>query len=124
MRSRPLLFPLCALILLLPTSNAFAATDCDRACLKTMLDQYLNAVVKHDPAAAPLFVAYRQTENAIVVKPGAGVWKAVTGLGQVQRRFFDPVSGNAGYFGSIEEAAGPAIATLRMRVENRKITEA
>jgi hypothetical protein len=44
---------------------AFAATDCDRACLKTALDQYLNAVIKHDPSAAPLFVAFRQTETRL-----------------------------------------------------------
>src|SRR5262249_2239743 len=124
MRPRELLFPFCAFIVLLSSASVFGATDCDRACLKTMLDQYLNAVVKHDPAAAPLFVAFRQTENATVVKPGTGVWKSVTGLGQVQRRFFDPVSGNAGYFGTIEESGTPAIATLRLRVENRKITEA
>ena len=30
-----------------------SAQTCDRACLKTTLDQYLNAVVKHDPKAAP-----------------------------------------------------------------------
>ena len=34
--------------------TASAQANCDRACLRTMLDQYLNAVVKHDPAAAPL----------------------------------------------------------------------
>jgi hypothetical protein len=32
-----------------------SAQTCDRACLKTTLDQYLNAVVKHDTSAAPLF---------------------------------------------------------------------
>ena len=31
-----------------------AAANCDRACLKATLDQYLAAVIKHDPAAAPL----------------------------------------------------------------------
>src|SRR5512147_915209 len=77
-----------------------AANDCDRACLKSTLDQYLNAVIKHDPSAAPLFVAFRQTENAVVVKPGTGVWKSVTGLGKVQRRYLDTVSGQAGYFGT------------------------
>jgi hypothetical protein len=29
-----------------------SAQTCDRACLKTTLDQYLNAVVKHDTSAA------------------------------------------------------------------------
>jgi hypothetical protein len=101
-----------------------AANDCDRACLKTSLDQYLAAVVKHDPAAAPLFVAFRQTENAVVVKLGTGVWQSVTGLGKVQRRYLDAVSGQAGYFGTVEEGSKLAIVTVRVKVENRKITEA
>ena len=75
--------------------SASAQTTCDRACLRTMLDQYLAAVVKHDPAAAPLVVGFRQTENAINVRPGNGVWKSVTGLGKVQRRYLDATSGQA-----------------------------
>jgi hypothetical protein len=104
---------------------AFAASsDCDRACLHSTLDQYLNAVVKHDPSAAPLIPGFRQTENAVVVREGNGVWKSVTALGKVQRRFLDPVTGQAAYFGTVEEGAGSAIATARVKIENRKITEA
>lgn len=105
--------------------NAFAAAnDCDRACLRNTLDQYLNAVVKHDPAAAPLFAGFRQTDNAVVVKLGTGTWKTVTALGKVQRRYMDPVSGQAGYFGTVEENGEPAIVTVRVKVANRKIAEA
>jgi len=105
-------------------AHAAAASDCDRACLRNALNQYLNAVVKHDPAAAPLFTAFRQTENAVVVRPGTGTWKTVTALGKVQRRYLDPVSGQAGYFGTVEENGEPAIVTGRVKVENRKIAEA
>ncbi len=80
------------------TSIFAAANGCDRACLKTSLDQYLSAVTKHDPAAAPLFVGFRQTENSVVVRLGTGVWKTVTGLGKMQRRYLDPVSEQAGYY--------------------------
>jgi hypothetical protein len=105
-------------------ASAFAAADCDRACLKTTLDQYLNAVVKHDPSAAPLFIGFRHTENATVIKLGTGAWKSVTALGKVQRRYFDTTSGQAGYFGIVEENGAPAIATIRLKIENKKITEA
>ena len=86
MASRLLRVFACAAFLL-PGTTVFAANDCDRACLKTVLDQYLNAVVKHDPSSAPLFVAFRQTENASVVRLGTGMWKTVTGLGKLQRRY-------------------------------------
>src|SRR6187399_2615807 len=98
-------------------------TACDRTCLKTLLDQYLSAVIKHDPAAAKLVVGFRQTENAINVRPGTGVWKTVTGLGKVQRRYLDPVTGQAAYYGTVEEGSETAIVTLRVKVENRKLTE-
>jgi hypothetical protein len=106
-------------------ANAFAAdARCDRACLRTALDQYLDAVVKHDPSAAPLFVGFRQTENAVVERLGTGAWQTITALGKVQRRYLDPVTGQAGYFGIVEEGANASVATLRLRVEDRKITEA
>src|SRR5579871_1303237 len=101
-----------------------AVPDCDRACLKGALDQYLNAVVKHDPSAAPLFVGFRQTENSVVVRLGTGLWQSAKGLGKLQRRYLDPVSGQAGYFGILEEQNGLAIVTARIKVEQRKITEA
>jgi hypothetical protein len=69
-------------------AHAQGAAACDRACLRTMLDQYLNAVIAHDPAKAPaLLLGFRQTENAISVRPGQGVWKTLTELGRVQRRW-------------------------------------
>jgi hypothetical protein len=105
-------------------ADASAQAACDRACLRSLLDQYLSAVVKHDPGAAPLVIGFRQTENAINVRPGNGVWKTVTGLGKVQRRYLDPVSGQAAYYGTVEEGSSTAIVTVRVRVENRQLTEA
>ena len=104
--------------------RASAQAACDRACLRTMLDQYLQAVIKHDPKAPPLIVGFRQTENAVNVAPGNGVWKTVTGLGKMQRRYLDPVSGQAGYYGLVEEGSSVAVVTVRLRVQNRKLTEA
>jgi hypothetical protein len=112
------------LAIAVPAGRASAQAACDRACLRTMLDQYLAAVVKHDPKAAPLIVGFRQTENAINVAPGNGVWKTVTGLGKMQRRYFDPVTGQAGFYGLVEEGSSVAVVTVRLRVQNRRLTEA
>jgi hypothetical protein len=112
-----------ALASLLAVSAASAAT-CDRACLKATLDRYLDAVVKHDPAAAPLSAGFRQTENSMVRRPGTGLWQTAHALGKLQRRYFDAENGQVGYFGTLEEASGPAIVTVRLKVEDRKITEA
>ena len=98
--------------------------DCGRACLAQMLDDYLGAVVANDPSRAPLFVGFRQTENAVVTRLGAGVWRSVTGLGAVQRRFFDETTGETAYFGVVEEGTVAVIVLARVRVERREITEA
>jgi hypothetical protein len=106
------------------SSVAAQGAPCDRACLTTTLDQYLTALVQHDSAAAPLALGFRQTENAQVRALGTGLWQSATALGELDRRYFDAVSEQAGYFGTLEEAAGPAIVSLRLKVEDRKISEA
>ena len=106
-----------------PSSLSAPTRSCDRACLKSTLDAYLSAIIKHDPAAAPLADSYRHTENAINIPLGKGVWQSVTGLGKVQRRYIDPVSGQAAYYGIVEENGKLAIVTARLRVEDRAITE-
>jgi len=110
--------------LLVLSPAAAHAQDCDRACLRSTLDRYLTAVTTHDPSAAPLAVGFRQTENAVVVKLGTGAWTSVTGLGSLQRRYLDPVSGQAAFFGVVNESTGSAIVTVRVKIERRQIAEA
>lgn len=107
--------------LLLATTSA--AADCDRQCLKDITQQYLNAVVKHDPKAAPLAANFRATENAADVAPGEGLWKSATKLGAFQRIYVDPVQGQTGFFGLIDEQDVPAIVSLRLKIVDRKVTE-
>src|SRR6185503_15800796 len=123
--SRLMLWAACAAIFTIGSHEAaFAQAACDRNCLNSTLDRYFDAVVAHDPGKAPLVVGFRQTENAINVAPGRGVWKSVTALGKVQRRYVDAVSGQAGYYGTVMEGAEAAVVTVRVRVENRELTEA
>jgi hypothetical protein len=96
----------------------------DRGCLRSVLDRYLQAIVKHDPSSAPLAEEYRGTENAVAVPPGRGMWRSVTRLGPVERRYLDPVSGRAAYFGLVHEGAKLAVVTALLRIEHRRVTEA
>ena len=117
-------YTLWLIVAVLGASSVFAE-NCDRACLNGLLDQYLNAVVQNNPAAVSLTSGYRQTENAVVSRPGQGIWQTAKALGRVQRRYLDTVTSNAGYFGTLEEKSGAAaVVTLRLQVENRKVSEA
>jgi len=84
----------------------------------------MTAMVKHDFNTAPLAANFRYTENAEVVRPGQGLWQTLSALGKVQRRYLDAANGQAAYFGQIEEGGNINLATVRIRVVNRKISEA
>ena len=118
------LLSMVALCSAVPARALAAGGGCDRSCLKSTLDGYLAAVIKHDPAAAALAGSYRHTENAINIPAGRGVWQSVTGLGQVQRRYLDPVSGQAAYYGIVVEGDKLAVVTVRLRIEDHRVTEA
>ena len=49
------------------------AASCDRACLTNMVDQYIAAVVKHDPSGVPFAPGLKYTENAAAIHIGDGV---------------------------------------------------
>lgn len=100
-----------------------APAVCNRACLRTGLDRYLDAVVHHRPRSARLAPGFRATENGADVAAGQGLWSSVTALGKVQRRYYDPVTGQAAYLGTIDEAAGPAIVAIRVGFAGRSIAE-
>lgn len=101
-----------------------AQSDCNRACMKDIVDDYLAAVTYHDPSQAPLATIYRHTENDVVQPLGEGMWKTATGLGAVQRQYFDEVTRNAVYYGIVEEGSTLAVTAVRLHIENRQITEA
>jgi hypothetical protein len=87
------------------------------------LDAYLAALVAHDPAAAPLALDVRSTENGVETARGSGLWRTASRLGALQRRYIDPVSGQAAYYGTIEEGAGTALVSIRIRFRGRSIAE-
>jgi hypothetical protein len=104
--------------------STLANADCSRDCLKRHLDTYLNAVASHKPDAAGLWAGFRQTENAVVIPEGQGVWQSVTGLGSIQRHYLDPVQGQAGYYGTVRMGDEEAVVALRLKVQWNQVTEA
>lgn len=104
-----------ALVLLSPLlfSTTAVAQDCDRTCLTTHLNTYLDAVAAHTPDTGNLWVGFRQTENSVVIPEGQGVWASVTGLGSVQRHYLDPVQGATGYYGTVMMGEEEAVVAIR-----------
>ncbi len=98
---------------------------CDRTCLVDTAKTYLAALVKHDPAAAPLAAELRFVENAKVTKAGEGLWQTASAVpGDFALYVPDAVSGQIGFIGMLQESGKPIQLGLRLKVEGGKITEA
>jgi len=98
--------------------------NCNRACLEGVIDQYLRAVVRHDPKAAPLSEDIKYTENAQVVQVGDGFWKTAQAVGSYRHVFADPEAGQVAMMGTMWEADTLNLVSLRLRIELGRITEA
>src|SRR5262247_3481851 len=97
--------------------------NCNRACLENVVDQYLAALVAHDPKQVPLSKDARYTENDQVLEIGDGFWKTVEGRGNYTHIFADPEFGQVAYMGTMREAGAPLLMSLRLRIELGRITE-
>jgi hypothetical protein len=106
-----------------PEHRLAAGDDCDRACLDGFVDQYLSALLAHDPSRAPLAATVKFTENGQILQPGDALWGTISGLGKYKFYFEDPHDGQVGFFGTIQENDVPAVLAARLKVQNRQITE-
>ena len=97
--------------------------NCNRACLEGVMDQFLAAVVAHDPKKAPLSKDIKYTENNQVIDVGDGFWKTAQGLGKYKHYFADPEFGQVAFMGTMMEAGAPLLYSLRLRIELGRITE-
>jgi hypothetical protein len=122
----PLRTPRLALFAALPlvslTSRA-ATQDCDRACLRGFVTQYLDALVAHNPGALPLSDNVKFTEDTVEMKPGEGLWKNASKIRPYRQDILDVRQGVAGSQVIVEEAGSPVMLMLRLKVADRKITE-
>ena len=97
--------------------------DCNRACLEGLIDQYLAAVLAHDPKRLPLSADVKYTENDQVLDVGDGFWNTATALGNYKHYFADPATNQVAWFGTMKEGRGMLLMALRLRVQLGRITE-
>jgi|SRR5665213_913867 len=97
--------------------------NCGRACLEGVLNQYLAALVAHDPKRLPLSGDVKYTENDQRIDIGDGFWKTVEGRGNYTHIFADPEFGQVAFMGTMHEAGLALLMSLRLRVELGRITE-
>ena len=97
--------------------------DCNRACLEGVIDQYLKALVAHDPKMLPLSADVKFTENGQPLPVGDGFWKTAQGIGNYRHVFADPEVGQVALMGTMREANTNILMSVRLRIELGRITE-
>lgn len=90
----------------------------ERPALYAILDGFLAALKARDPAAVSWASRVRHSENNVMLEPGDGVWATITGLGDYDLRFADPVTRQVGWFGSVIEPMEESAICLRIGVDH------
>jgi len=107
----------------LAASAAHASDVCGRACLQGFVDQYIDAMVAHDPERLPLAQGVRFTENGQELRLGDGLWATASGPGHYKLYALDPEDGEAGFYGTVFENGTPVLLALRLKVDYGLISE-
>jgi hypothetical protein len=94
-----------------------------RASLEGIMNQYLEAMVAHDPARLPLFKKVKHTENTIQLPVGEGLWGTASNLPTYRLYVCDPRGGQVGLFALMKENGFPILISSRLKIEGGLITE-
>lgn len=101
------------------------AARCNRACLNETVDNYLAALVAHDPSHVAFAANAKFVENTVRMKPGEGLWKTASGVPTNFAIYVpDPTAQQIGFLGVMREGDKPILLGLRLKLVNGKITEA
>jgi hypothetical protein len=96
---------------------------CDRTCLDGFVNEYLSAMVAHDPSRLPVAKTVKFTEDGVTLKLGDGLWATAGGVRAYRLSFAEPEAGGVGAYTVVEENSTPALLALRLKVEKHRITE-
>lgn len=103
---------------------------CDRACLERYVDQYMNAMLSHEPSPALFARNCKFTENGVPLPLGEGLWSSMVGKGTYKFYVPDVETQQIAFIGTAREEAekpgeGDAVAiALRLKIRDGRITEA
>jgi hypothetical protein len=111
-----------------PAQDSSHSAACDRDCLNGFIDQYLDAVVAHDPSRIPVTHWVKFTENGQKLDLGDGFWRSAVGRGTYRFYIDDVPAGQVGFLGTMREAgpnnaSDPVIIALRLKIDDHKISE-
>ncbi len=108
-------------------SGTKGGASCDRACLENFVDQYMDALIAHDPKKLPMTARVKNTEDGVHLYPGDGFWRTALAKGSYRLFVTDPEAGQVAFLGTMREVntpmPNPVIIGIRLKIENRQVSE-
>ena len=104
-------------------ASAYAAVACDRACLTGLAHRYMDALTHKDPKRAPFAKDVMFTENDVALPIGKGLWGTISGASPERLEVADPSTGQAAWFGVVQDHGAPAYYAMRIRVKDGRIAD-
>lgn len=96
---------------------------CNSTCLEGIAESYRTAHLAHDLTGAAFAARVRFTENNVQMDLHDGTWDTVTREVGPALTVSDPVTDNVGVFTSIMQGNVPGFLAIRLKVNDRRITE-
>lgn len=104
--------------------SAVIKINCDYDCLIDKLRVYMDGLANKDPSRVPFSSDVRFSENNVEMPLGNdGLWGTINLVKDGSMEVADEETGNAAWFGIVEEHGNPAYFAMRIKVENDEITE-
>jgi hypothetical protein len=103
------------------SQSSSAAENCDRACLSSLITQYVDAMIAHDQSKLPLAESVKVTEDSKAIKLGEGLWKTATGKGTFRHDYLDVKMQVAAAHMVVLEGQAQALYSVLLHVKDRKI---
>jgi hypothetical protein len=103
---------------------------CDRACLEKYVDQYMDAMLSHQPIPTLFAKDCRFTENGVQLQLGEGLWASMVGKGTYKFYVPDVETRQVAFIGTAREETqkpgegAPVAIALRLKIKSGLISEA
>ena len=107
-----------------PAWDASKIKSCDRTCLTTVIDRYVESFVRKDRSSVPVAPEHRFTENTAQLDVGEGfLWKAKVDPTAFKIYVADPIAGQVALQTVLNIEDRPALVAIRLKVERGRILE-
>jgi hypothetical protein len=94
---------------------------CDKPCLLSLVDKFMNALVTARPQDLPWANEVKFTENSVSLQVGEGIWGSIRSKSETALRVADAGAHTVTWYGLISDHDAPAWFGLRLSLQGKRI---